>query len=119
MFESWDEVGTMFWTVFGTFTNLFTYKGERSWNNIKKNSTRMVIGRELHYYNLPSRLFLHFFFLLGTYWVFTIIMTAAYSSSIISFITVPTYFDVVDSAADLLEEDFHIGTLGDTTKVRG
>lgn len=48
----------------------------------------------------------------GTYWVFTIIITAAYSSSIISFITIPTYFDVVDNIHDLTEEEFKIGVAG-------
>lgn len=49
----------------------------------------------------------------GTYWVFTIIITAAYSSSIISFITIPTYFDLVDSVDDLLNNKYHIGTSGE------
>ncbi|KAK7603162.1 hypothetical protein V9T40_003161 [Parthenolecanium corni] len=46
-----------------------------------------------------------------TYWIFTIIITAAYSSSIISFITIPTYFDVVDTVDDLIEEEFRVGTI--------
>ncbi len=44
MFESFAELGTFFWMVFGTFTNLFTFRGENTWNNIKNSSTRSVIG---------------------------------------------------------------------------
>lgn len=44
MFDNCGEVGTMLWMVFGTFTNLFTYRGEKSWSNIKTSSTRAVIG---------------------------------------------------------------------------
>ncbi|XP_065202562.1 ionotropic receptor 21a [Planococcus citri] len=88
LYKSWGEVCHMFWVVFGTFTNLFTYKGEDSWNKSRKNGTCVAIG---------------------TYWVFTIIITAAYSSSIISFITIPTYFDVVDNINDLMDEEFRIG----------
>lgn len=54
---------------------------------------------------------------LGTYWVFTIIITAAYSSSIISFITIPTYFDVVDNVDDLLDEKYHVGVTGTSAEV--
>lgn len=45
MFEGCEEVGSMFWIVFGTFTNLFTFRGDRSWNNYKNSSTRTVIGK--------------------------------------------------------------------------
>jgi hypothetical protein len=38
------QVENMFWYVFGTFTNCFTFKGERSWSNSDKAATRMLIG---------------------------------------------------------------------------
>lgn len=49
MFENSAEIGHMFWMVFGTFTNLFTFKGDRSWNISKKNSTCVVIGKLANY----------------------------------------------------------------------
>ena len=45
------QVENMFWYVFGTFTNCFTFKGNRSWSNSDKAATRMLIGewiREKH-----------------------------------------------------------------------
>lgn len=44
LFDSYDEVGTLLWMVFGTFTNLFTYKSDKSLNKSKKNSTCVMIG---------------------------------------------------------------------------
>lgn len=44
----WDkpyEIENMFWYVFGTFTNCFTFSGKKSWNSGKMTSTRMFIGR--------------------------------------------------------------------------
>jgi hypothetical protein len=38
------QVENMFWYVFGTFTNCFTFKGDRSWSNSDKSATRMLIG---------------------------------------------------------------------------
>lgn len=90
IFRNCADVGYTFWVVFGTFSNCFTFKGESAWNNVL---------------NLSSRI------LVGTYWILTIIITSAYSSSIISFITTATYFKVVDSVAELLEQSFVIGTL--------
>lgn len=48
MFKSWAEVSHMFWMVFGTFTNLFTFK-ENSWNKSKKNATCVAIGKFVSY----------------------------------------------------------------------
>ena len=44
LFTSCAVVSHMFWVVFGTFTNLFTFKGENSWNRSRKNGTCVVIG---------------------------------------------------------------------------
>ncbi|KAJ6620842.1 Ionotropic receptor 21a, partial [Pseudolycoriella hygida] len=71
---NWSEIENMFWYVFGTFTNSLSFTGKFSWSSSKKSSTRMLIG---------------------WYWVFTIIITACYTSSIIAFVTLPIFPETV------------------------
>ncbi|KFB39562.1 AGAP008511-PA-like protein [Anopheles sinensis] len=87
---NWSEIENMFWYVFGTFTNSLTFQGENSWSNTKKASTRMLIG---------------------IYWLFTIIITACYTGSIIAFITLPVEPERVDSVEQLNRGFYRIGTL--------
>uniref|UniRef100_A0A182IZF1 Ionotropic glutamate receptor L-glutamate and glycine-binding domain-containing protein n=2 Tax=Anopheles atroparvus TaxID=41427 RepID=A0A182IZF1_ANOAO len=87
---NWSEIENMFWYVFGTFTNSLTFQGENSWSNTKKASTRMLIG---------------------IYWLFTIIITACYTGSIIAFITLPVEPERVDSVDQLNRGFYRIGTL--------
>ncbi|XP_049532808.1 ionotropic receptor 21a [Anopheles darlingi] len=87
---NWSEIENMFWYVFGTFTNSLTFQGENSWSNTKKTSTRMLIG---------------------IYWVFTIIITACYTGSIIAFITLPVEPERVDSVQELNQGFYRVGTL--------
>ncbi|XP_035795701.1 ionotropic receptor 21a-like [Anopheles albimanus] len=87
---NWSEIENMFWYVFGTFTNSLTFQGENSWSNTKKTSTRMLIG---------------------IYWVFTIIITACYTGSIIAFITLPVEPERVDSVQQLNRGFYRVGTL--------
>lgn len=92
----WGNVGeieNMFWYVFGTFTNSLTFAGEYSWSNTKKTSTRMLIG---------------------WYWVFTIIITACYTGSIIAFVTLPVQPETIDTLDQLRDGFFRIGTYGDS-----
>lgn len=78
-----------FWLVYGTFTNAFNVRG-RVW------SDRMSIR-----------------ILLTCYWIFTIIITAAYTSSIIAFVTLPIFPSTVDTAEEILSTpDFRWGTQG-------
>uniref|UniRef100_A0A336KDE3 CSON007744 protein n=1 Tax=Culicoides sonorensis TaxID=179676 RepID=A0A336KDE3_CULSO len=83
------EIENMFWYVFGTFTNSLTFGGEFSWSNTKKTSTRMLIG---------------------WYWVFTIIITACYTGSIIAFVTLPVTPETIDTLDQLRDGFFRIGT---------
>lgn len=39
-----EEMENMFWYVFGTFTNCFTFHGTNSWSKTTKTSTRIFIG---------------------------------------------------------------------------
>uniref|UniRef100_A0A182Q0J3 Ionotropic glutamate receptor L-glutamate and glycine-binding domain-containing protein n=1 Tax=Anopheles farauti TaxID=69004 RepID=A0A182Q0J3_9DIPT len=87
---NWSEIENMFWYVFGTFTNSLTFQGENSWSNTKKASTRMLIG---------------------IYWVFTIIITACYTGSIIAFITLPVEPERVDGVEQLNRGFYRVGTL--------
>uniref|UniRef100_A0A182LRH6 Ionotropic glutamate receptor L-glutamate and glycine-binding domain-containing protein n=1 Tax=Anopheles culicifacies TaxID=139723 RepID=A0A182LRH6_9DIPT len=87
---NWSEIENMFWYVFGTFTNSLTFQGENSWSNTKKTSTRMLIG---------------------IYWVFTIIITACYTGSIIAFITLPVEPERVDGVNQLQRGFYRVGTL--------
>nr|CAD7266538.1 unnamed protein product [Timema shepardi] len=85
------EIENMFWYVFGTFTNCFTFSSKESWSGTNKNATRMFIG---------------------WYWVFSIIITACYTGSIIAFVTLPVFPAVVDTPRQLLEGGYMIGALG-------
>nr|UTN00868.1 ionotropic receptor [Semanotus bifasciatus] len=85
-----EEIENMFWYVFGTFTNCFTFSGKTSWSKSDKLTTRLLIG---------------------FYWLFTIILTATYTGSIIAFITLPIYPAVVDSIKQLVSDSYLIGTL--------
>lgn len=38
------EIENMFWYVFGTFTNCFTFRGQFSWTKSARNSTKLFIG---------------------------------------------------------------------------
>ncbi|XP_050529771.1 ionotropic receptor 21a [Daktulosphaira vitifoliae] len=84
------EIENMCCYMFGTFTNLFTFKGTRSWTNTKTGSTRLFIG---------------------TYWIFTIIITTAYTSSIIAFITLPAQPMTADTSYELMQEKYRTITL--------
>lgn len=50
----------------------------------------------------------------GFYWVFSIIITACYTSSIIAFVTLPLFPSTVDSINDLVSGFYRIGTFGKT-----
>ncbi|XP_077295397.1 ionotropic receptor 21a [Arctopsyche grandis] len=84
------EVENMFWYVFGTFTNCFTFVGKNSWSKTTKVTTRLLIG---------------------WYWIFTIIITACYTGSIIAFVTLPVYPETVDTVKQLLDGHYRVGTL--------
>ncbi|XP_023313061.1 ionotropic receptor 21a-like [Anoplophora glabripennis] len=85
-----EEMENMFWYVFGTFTNCFTFSGTEAWNKSDKFTTRILIG---------------------FYWLFSIIITACYTGSIIAFVTIPIYPAVVDTVRQLLDGRYQIGTL--------
>ncbi|XP_013104186.2 ionotropic receptor 21a [Stomoxys calcitrans] len=87
---NWGELENMFWYVFGMFTNSLTFSGRYAWGNTQKVSTRILIG---------------------SYWLFTIIITACYTGSIIAFVTLPAFPDTVDSVMDLLGLFFRVGTI--------
>lgn len=65
---------------------------------------------------LPSKLLLilhyNLLFVVGTYWIFTIIITTAYTSSIIAFITLPAQPVIVDSSYQLVDQRYRVMTLG-------
>lgn len=44
LIKSPEEIENMFWYVFGTFTNCFTFSGRYSWNKSEKLATRLLIG---------------------------------------------------------------------------
>ncbi|XP_053618950.1 ionotropic receptor 21a [Plodia interpunctella] len=85
------EVENMFWYVFGTFTNCFTFVGKNSWSKTTKVTTRLLIG---------------------WYWIFTIIITSCYTGSIIAFVTLPIFPETVDTIDQLLSGFYRVGTLG-------
>lgn len=85
-----EEMENMFWYVFGTFTNAFSFLGKNSWSRSEKFATRLLIG---------------------FYWIFTIIVTACYTGSIIAFVTLPVYPATVDTPQELLRGRYQIGTL--------
>ncbi|XP_013175739.1 PREDICTED: uncharacterized protein LOC106123874 [Papilio xuthus] len=84
------EVENMFWYVFGTFTNCFTFVGKNSWSKTTKITTRLLIG---------------------WYWLFTIIITSCYTGCIIAFVTLPIFPDTVDTIKQLLTGFYRVGTL--------
>ncbi|CAG4983712.1 unnamed protein product [Colias eurytheme] len=84
------EVENMFWYVFGTFTNCFTFAGKNSWSKTTKITTRLLIG---------------------WYWLFTIIITSCYTGCIIAFVTLPIYPETVDTIQQLLSGFYRVGTL--------
>nr|AST36227.1 putative ionotropic receptor IR21a [Hedya nubiferana] len=84
------EIENMFWYVFGTFTNCFTFVGKNSWSKTTKITTRLLIG---------------------WYWLFTIIITSCYTGSIIAFVTLPVFPETIDSIQQLLDGFYRIGTL--------
>ncbi|XP_060851670.1 ionotropic receptor 21a [Rhopalosiphum padi] len=88
--KSPKQLESMCCYMFGTYTNLFTFKGVKSWTNTKMGSTRLFIG---------------------TYWIFTIIITTAYTSSIIAFITLPAQPVIVDSSYQLIDQHYRVMTL--------
>lgn len=45
------------------------------------------------------------------YWLFSIIITACYTSSIIAFVTLPVFPSTIDSIDDLLRGFYRVGTL--------
>ncbi|GJQ67070.1 hypothetical protein Trydic_g21960 [Trypoxylus dichotomus] len=89
LLKSPGEIENMFWYVFGTFTNCFTF-GKETWTKSLKVTPRI---------------------LMGFYWIFTIITTACYTGSIIAFITIPFYPATVDTIQQLLRGRYKIGTL--------
>ncbi|CAH1737912.1 unnamed protein product [Aphis gossypii] len=88
--KSPKQLESMCCYMFGTYTNLFTFKDVKSWTNTKMGSTRLFIG---------------------TYWIFTIIITTAYTSSIIAFITLPAQPVIVDSSYQLVDQRYRVMTL--------
>ncbi|XP_044742097.1 ionotropic receptor 21a [Chrysoperla carnea] len=84
------QIESMFWYVFGTFTNCFTFTGKQSWSRSKKVTTRLLIG---------------------WYWAFTIIITACYTGSIIAFVTLPVFPETIDTTDQLVNAHYRIITL--------
>ncbi|XP_044763252.1 ionotropic receptor 21a [Coccinella septempunctata] len=85
-----QEMENMFWYVFGTFTNAFTFSEGDSWTNSDKMATRVFIG---------------------FYWIFTIIISACYTGSIIAFVTLPVYPETIDKVSQLQRGRYQIGML--------
>lgn len=46
-----EEIENMFWYVFGTFTNCFTFAGKKSWSKADKFTTKFLIGTRNMQYN--------------------------------------------------------------------
>lgn len=44
LLETPEELENMFWYVFGTFTNCFSFIGRASWSKSEKVATRLLIG---------------------------------------------------------------------------
>ncbi|XP_066155389.1 ionotropic receptor 21a [Euwallacea fornicatus] len=84
------EFENMFWYVFGTFTNCFTFTGTKSWTKANKGVTKILVG---------------------IYWLFTIIITACYTGSIIAFVTLPVFPAAIDTVEQLLNHKYQIGML--------
>lgn len=47
------------------------------------------------------------------YWIFSIIITACYTSSIIAFVTLPVFPTTIDTIDDLLSGFYRVGTLSE------
>ncbi|XP_046621130.1 ionotropic receptor 21a [Neodiprion virginianus] len=84
------ELMEMFWFVFSTFTNCFTIKSPLVYEGLAQNASAILIG---------------------LYWVFTIIITSCYTSSIIAFITIPAYPAAIETSDQLLYYRYRVGTL--------
>lgn len=50
-------------------------------------------------------------FIQGWYWIFTIIITACYTGSIIAFVTLPVFPQTVDTLEQLIDGYYRVGTL--------
>lgn len=114
---NYSEIENMFWYMFGTFTNSLSFKGEYSWSHSKKSSTRVLIGMYAPFLWVVDFEYKTFKFpsikhSTGFYWVFSIIITACYTSSIIAFVTLPLFPSTVDSINDLVSGFYRIGTFG-------
>lgn len=48
---------------------------------------------------------------IGFYWIFTIIITACYTGSVIAFVTLPIYPSTVDTVNQLISGRYQVGTL--------
>lgn len=59
----------------------------------------------------PNALFIEFYSISGCYWVFSIIITACYTGSIIAFVTLPVFPDFIETIDDLIMGFYRIGTL--------
>ncbi|XP_016844519.1 ionotropic receptor 21a isoform X1 [Nasonia vitripennis] len=90
LFKHPSGLNNMFWFVFSTYTNSFVVENPLLNYGIAKNSITI---------------------LLGIYWIFTIIVTACYTGSIVAFITLPVYPSAIESAAEFLAYRYRIGTL--------
>ncbi|XP_024936966.1 ionotropic receptor 21a isoform X2 [Cephus cinctus] len=97
-----SRTSDMFWFVFSTFTNCFTVKNPLLNYGLGKNSTAILIGTAKRE-NRSNEY--------SIYWVFTIIVTSCYTSSIIAFITVPVYPTAMETVEQLLRYRYRIGTL--------
>ncbi|KAL7301884.1 hypothetical protein TKK_0005486 [Trichogramma kaykai] len=85
-----SAVNGIFWYIFSTYTNSFSVENPLLDYGIAKNSTTL---------------------LLAIYWLFTIIVTACYTGSIVAFITLPIYPEAIETAAELQTYRYRIGTL--------
>lgn len=57
-------------------------------------------------------------FVVGTYWIFTIIITTAYTSSIIAFITLPEQPVIVDTSYQVVDQGYRVMTLGNCSLIK-
>lgn len=103
------QIENMFWYVFGTFTNSLTFSGELTWSSSKKTSTRLLIGEGSVMVGMKQSVLMKV--VVGSYWVFTIIITACYTGSIIAFVTLPIYPETVDTIEQLRNGFYRVGTL--------
>lgn len=73
----------------------------------------LIIEKPMKFHSFYSK---KIFLRKGTYWVFSIIITACYTSSIIAFVTLPVFPDTVDTVNDLLNGYYRVGTFGKQTQ---